>query len=321
MKDKTKRELLALLLTVSVLMLCVPSILRCVHTVEQYYVSKSYLEKSTVPENPKLRAEYQRAQKYNRKLHFDPGQSDPIYNRLLNVDETGLMCVLEIPKIHLTIPVYHGTGKSALASGAGHLKGTSLPVGGRGTNAVIMAHAGVPGNRLFTDLHLLTKGDCFTVSVLARKLTYRVEKIRTIESDDLSDLDGASDKDLCTLITCRPEDGNSTRLLVQGVRVRNATAPSRDAAEPYIVVGVVVFVCLLALVILLEKRHRKQQSGKNEAASGGMGLLLTLCFIIAFVILCFVSISAAMVMVREAILLAAADAVYVLLLFKLADLR
>lgn len=128
------------------------------------------------------------------------------------------MGYLSIDKIAVVLPVYHGTAQSVLQIAAGHLQGSSLPTGGRSTHCVISAHSGMPGARLFTDLALLEVGDTFSLTVLDRVLTYRVDEIHTVEPQNREFLGIHSDADLCTLMTCTPYGINSHRLLVRGSR-------------------------------------------------------------------------------------------------------
>ena len=140
------------------------------------------------------------------------------YNDLLNPEGNGVMGYLSIDKIAVVLPVYHGTVQSVLQIAAGHLQGSSLPTGGRSTHCVISAHSGMPGARLFTDLALLEVGDTFSLTVLDRVLTYRVDEIHTVEPQNREFLGIHSDADLCTLMTCTPYGINSHRLLVRGSR-------------------------------------------------------------------------------------------------------
>ncbi len=140
------------------------------------------------------------------------------YEAALNVDGSGMMGYLEIPQIQVHLPIYHGTADEVLAKGVGHLEGSSLPVGGEGTHAVLTGHRGLPSAALFTDLDRLEEGDCFTVSILGEELTYVVTQIQTVlpeETENLRIVDGV---DQVTLVTCTPYGVNTHRLLVTGTR-------------------------------------------------------------------------------------------------------
>lgn len=143
------------------------------------------------------------------------------YYSLLNPNNDGIMGILEIPKIHQKLPIYHGVGKKALKSGCGHIEGTSLPVGGAGTHAVLASHSGFTNARLFTDLNKLKKGDLFYIQVLNKRLEYEVDKISVVLPSDTSQLAIEKGKDLVTLVTCTPYGVNSHRLLVRGKRIKD----------------------------------------------------------------------------------------------------
>lgn len=154
----------------------------------------------------------------------DPGPKNPYWS-LLDPDGTGVMGYLEIPKISLRLPIYHGTGDAALQKGIGHLAGTSLPVGGSGTHCVLSGHRGLPSALLFTDLDQLETGDIFTLYVLDQRLSYQVDQILVVEPEDVSTLAPEDGKDYVTLVTCTPYGVNTHRLLVRGSRIEDTQEP------------------------------------------------------------------------------------------------
>lgn len=141
------------------------------------------------------------------------------YDKLLEIDGSGVMCYLEIPKINSKLAVYHGISAEVLEKGVGHLQGTSLPVGGESTHAVLSAHRGLPSAKLFTDLDSVAVGDQFYIHVLDEHLAYEVDAINTVLPEEVELLDIEPGKDLVTLITCTPYGVNTHRLLVRGHRV------------------------------------------------------------------------------------------------------
>ena len=145
------------------------------------------------------------------------------YYRQLDITGTGIMGYVGIPKMNVTIPIFHGTSDAVLNLGAGHLEGTSLPIGGVGTHASITAHRGLPSARLFSELNILAVGDRFYITVLDRTLTYEVDRIRVVEPAQIDDLAIDPERDLFTLVTCTPYGVNSHRLLVRGHRVDGGT--------------------------------------------------------------------------------------------------
>lgn len=155
-----------------------------------------------------------------------PEEGSEEYLSCLNLTGDGMMGYVQIPKINIKIPIYHTTSEEVLEKAAGHLPGSSLPVGGEGTHAVISAHRGLPSAALFTDLDRLTEGDYFLLSVLDQTLCYQVDQISVVEPTDTSTLAAEAGQDLVTLLTCTPYGVNSHRLLVRGHRV-----PYEDAAD------------------------------------------------------------------------------------------
>lgn len=137
----------------------------------------------------------------------------------LNIAGDGIMGIVEIPKIDIKLPIYHTTREDVLQVAAGHLEGSSLPVGGASTHAVISAHRGLPSASLFTDLDKLEEGDHFLIHVLNETLCYEVDKISVVKPEETSGLAVEEGKDLVTLLTCTPYGVNTERLLVRGHRV------------------------------------------------------------------------------------------------------
>ena len=142
------------------------------------------------------------------------------YGALLNMTSDGVMGYLEIEKIKLKLPIYHGVSEEALESGVGHLEGTSLPVGGETTHAILFGHRGLPSAKLFTDLDQLEAGDTFQITVLDLVLVYELTQTEVVLPEELNDLTVESGKDQVTLVTCTPYGVNSHRLLIHGERVQ-----------------------------------------------------------------------------------------------------
>lgn len=163
------------------------------------------------------------AEDYNRSLPLEPeyvltGTRLAQYQQLLDADGTGMMGYIDIPRIGVSLPIYHGTDEAVLQAAVGHLEWTSLPVGGSGTHCVLSGHRGLPNATLFTDLDQLEPGDTFTLHVLSRALTYTVREILVVEPEDTQALNIVPGEDLCTLMTCTPYGINTHRLLVRGTR-------------------------------------------------------------------------------------------------------
>jgi sortase A len=210
------------------------------------------------------------AEAYNEKLS---GLTTPIemsdealeeYNKLLDVTGTGIMGYIEIDKIDCKLPIYHTADDEVMQLGAGHLEGTSLPVGGESTHSVICGHRGLPSSKLFTDLDQMEVGDNFVIHILNETLTYEVDQILVVDPDDTSALGIEEGKDLVTLFTCTPYGINTHRLLVRGHRVPNteesvepvSTMSSRTIKASFIIA--VVFIVIMVLVLVVGRKKSKK---------------------------------------------------------------
>lgn len=233
---------------------------------------------------------FKKAKIYNNSLNSKVIITDPFdeeayrsiganYNKVLNVNGKGLMGFVEIPKIDVNLPVYHGTSSKILENYAGHLKNTSMPVGGKGTHAVISAHTGLPDKVFFDNLTDLIKGDIFYMKVLDKTLTYRIDQIKVVLPDETQDLRIIPGEDHVTLLTCTPYGVNTHRLLVRGVRTKYIPAdddsipianqtPFEKAFYfmgckfPYWAVGAVLagFVLLVVIIVIIIVRKNKKKN-------------------------------------------------------------
>lgn len=194
------------------------------------------------------------------------------YNKILKIDETSAMGYIEIPKINCKLTIYHGTSENVLRTGVGHMEGTSLPVGGKGSHCVLSGHRGLPSAKLFTDLDKLTEGDTFSITVLNETFTYEVDRIRVVEPTDLSELQIAEGMDYCTLVTCTPYGINTHRLLVRGHRVDNPDGDANVIADAlqidpvYIAPFVAAPILLLLLIVMLITTRRKPDKANGGTA-------------------------------------------------------
>ena len=216
---------------------------------------------------------------------FDGSDSgeDQTYELLLNPNGDGIMGSIEIPKIHVDLAIYHGTGDEALSSGAGHLRGTSLPVGGENTHAVISGHRGLPSAKLFTDLDQLENGDVFYIHVLNENLEYQVDQIKTVLPTDLDDLEIIPGGDYVTLVTCTPYGVNTHRLLIRGTRipydrVKDVDLAGAGAVEAgsnilqnrlfIMAAALVTFAVVLLLIVVVRAiRQAESRAGLGEDSS------------------------------------------------------
>ena len=220
---------------------------------------------------------FEDAQEYNRKLaqlkypimYYDEIEG---YNDLLNITGNGVMGYVEIPRIDVRLPIYHGTSEGVLQIAAGHMEGTSLPTGGESTHCALSAHRGLPSARLFTDLDKLEVGDTFVLNVIDRVLTYEIDQILIVEPTDVEPLYVTEGEDYCTLVTCTPYGINSHRMLVRGTRTDNAVQDkairvTADAMqiEPVLVAPFVAApILLLMLLMLLIPNPKKRKNRKKK---------------------------------------------------------
>ena len=199
------------------------------------------------------------------------------YHNLLNLNGLGIMAYIEIPKIKVSLPIYHGTSNEVLQIAVGHLDWSSLPIGGASSHAAVSGHRGLASARLFTDLPKLEKGDVFYVRVLNELLTYEVDQIKTVKPDEGDDLKIEEGKDYFTLITCTPYGINTHRLLVRGHRISNTEEArkvyvSSEAVriEPLVVMPIIAapIISLLVLLVFIitdlrDSRDPKKQKPKS----------------------------------------------------------
>lgn len=204
------------------------------------------------------------------------------YDSQLNLSGNGIMGYIKIPKISVELPIYHGTGSDSLDRGAGHLLGSSLPVGGESVHSIITGHSGMASQKLFTDLEQLEAGDVFYLHVLDAVLAYQVRELYTVLPHDTTQLGIVQGQDLCTLITCTPTGVNTHRLLVQGERipyeqareVQAVTVSQEEEPESHwedqywlgIQLGFIAMVSvilLLNVVLIIRKKLPKQTRRKG----------------------------------------------------------
>ena len=230
-------------------------------------------------------AERNKAEDYNEALlpcvlpdSFALAESsgvDPVYMNTLNIAGDEMMGSVEIPKINIKIPIYHTTEEDVLNKGAGHLEGSSLPVGGANTHAVISAHRGLPSASLFTDLDQMKVGDHFLLHVLDETLCYEVDKISVVKPEDTSALAVEDGQDLVTLLTCTPYRVNTERLLVRGHRVpyveeevkEEKTVLSGSSLHTNYLLWVFVGLSVTALFVFV--LYLKETKLKRRANKGG----------------------------------------------------
>lgn len=226
-------------------------------------------------------AEWEKARAYNDALLpcilpdsfavAEASDEDEEYMSALNLAGDGIMGSVEIPKIDITLPIFHTTEEDVLEQAAGHLEGSSLPVGGESTHAVISAHRGLPSAALFTDLDKLEEGDHFLLHILDDTLCYEVDQITVVEPEETDTLAVVEGEDLVTLLTCTPYGVNSHRLLVRGHRVPYVPEEVEDESTSgislhtsyllWVAVGLAVTGAVVAVL------YRREKKIRNAAAS------------------------------------------------------
>lgn len=219
---------------------------------------------------------FQAAQEYNEKLRrlgapfSEHEQLSELYYSVLDVAGNGIIGYINIPKINVNLPIYHGTSDSVLNVAAGHLEGSSLPIGGEARHSVLSAHRGLPSAKLFTDLDELEVADIFTITVLNQVLTYEVDQILIVEPTQMEALNVAAGQDYCTLLTCTPYGINSHRMLVRGHRVENiddrviVVTPDAQKIPTYYVipaVGVPLLFIVLFIMLVASGGHKPKKTG------------------------------------------------------------
>lgn len=238
---KKRKIILGLALLAAAILTCLyPLISNYTAAKYQSFVQSRYERKVQTMDNTQIDEMRQAALAYNRMLIPGTGstlsfavetlrQAEKDYEQLLNVRGDGIMGYVEIPKINVELPIYHGTGDDSLDRGVGHLLGSSMPVGGETSHTVLTAHSGLAGKRLFSDLDQLEIGDIFYLHVLDETMAYMVMEINTVLPEDTSKLTILPEHDVCTLVTCTPYGVNTHRLMVRGTRIANDQAQQQLA--------------------------------------------------------------------------------------------
>lgn len=239
-----------------------------------------------------LAAEREKAIIYNQQLlngravvtdPFDPDAERPTdedYNNVLNLSGDGVMATINIPKIHVELPVYHTTDSDVLEHGVGHLEGTSVPIGGESTHCVLSGHTGLPTMKIFDNLDQLEVGDYFVISVLGEDHAYEVTSVEVVLPDETDSLVIEQGRDLCTLVTCTPYGINSHRLLVHAERCEvpaewldkgeadfpsGYTEPPDKALLPSVLLGLLLAALVIGAYVLISKLRSRGRGGSGSA--------------------------------------------------------
>ena len=274
MKKYLSTIILFLVLIIGLSLVLYPTFADWWNSFHQSKAVASYVEQVSNMDDEKYQEIWSAAWEYNQSLIDRPNsyllseEQRENYNALLDIGGNGVMGYIEIPKLDVVLPLYHGTEEGILQVAIGHLDWTSLPVGGESSHCVVSGHRGLPSARLFTDLDKMEVGDTFLLRVLDEVLTYEVDQIRIVEPQETDDLLIVEGEDLVTLVTCTPYGINTHRMLVRGHRietqeekvVRRVTSDAIQI-EPVIVAPFVAAPILFALLVVLmipKSKRRKE---------------------------------------------------------------
>lgn len=276
MKPKKKRISTRFLYIVGVL-LCAFPLLSSIYTgVEQNNMLSTYKSEVTATDTQTIKKQVELAHEYNEALFQISNSSvgdmstdilsDESYNSILDITGKGIIGTIEIPKIDVNLPIYHGTDDDVLSNGIGHIQTSSFPVGGINTRTVVSGHRGLPNAKLFTRLDELVKNDLFYFKVGGKTLAYKIYKIEVVKKDEAPDVIGIEEgKDLATMITCTPYGINTHRLIITGKRVpynpkkKRAINPKRMSLREIAFTAlpfVIVFILLVKYVLKKRKERR-----------------------------------------------------------------
>lgn len=260
----------------------------------QSEIHTSYEEEMQEIDNSAINIAKEKAIKYNEQLvpgvrEVEAFSSDGIeqalesYGDQLNHTGNGIMGYIEIPKMAITLPIYHGTNEATLELGVGHLVGSSLPIGGISTHSLLTGHSGMANQKMFSDLPEMKIGDVFFIDILNETLAYQVDQIVTVLPEDTSYLQIEQGEDYCTLITCTPFGINTHRLLVRGTRIPYIEEEKVQVEQIFqeeksastwtqqytlgLVLGVILVILAAVLAIIINKR--KQNRNLSATIIGG----------------------------------------------------
>lgn len=206
-------------------LICIfPVISNIVERQRQADAVATYRQTMEKEDEKEIEEKWRQANEYNEMLFQAKGgiveeTEEKKYEELLNIHGTDIMGSLEIPKIQVELPIYHGTEDEVLSNGIGHLEGTSLPIGGENTHSVLTGHRGLPSSKLLVRLDEMKIGDLFFIHTYKEVMAYKVEEIMVVKPEDTAWMEIKGEKDLVSLVTCTPFGINSHRLIVTGHRV------------------------------------------------------------------------------------------------------
>lgn len=262
MKPKKKRIPTRFLYIVGVL-LCAFPLLSSIYTgVEQNNMLSTYKSEVTATDTQTIEEQVELAHEYNEALFQISNSSvgdmstdilsDESYNSILDITGKGIIGTIEIPKIDVNLPIYHGTEDDVLSNGIGHIQTSSFPVGGINTRTVVSGHRGLPNAKLFTRLDELVKNDLFYFKVGGKTLAYKIYKIEVVKKDEAPDVIGIEEgKDLATMITCTPYGINTHRLIITGKRVPYNPKKKKAIKAEFMSLREIAFTALPFVIVFI----------------------------------------------------------------------
>lgn len=271
-RNNGKRFLIVTIFLIGFSMSCYPFVASWFMAHDQSQIVGTYASDSKALSKEDKEQMIKEAQQYNSLLYqikgAIAGDSEKIlshenYEKLLDISNNKIMATLEIPKINVDLPVYHGTDDKELSIGVGHMEGTSLPVGGNNTHSVLTGHRGLPSAKLFTRLDELNKGDLFFVNVLDQTLAYQIEEIQVVEPDEVDSIEIQPDQDLMSLVTCTPYGINTHRMIVTGHRVEYNEKDKQEIKQAIPSIRELLFILIpigfMGILIVLIRSERKEK--------------------------------------------------------------
>lgn len=270
-----------LILLVALSVLLYPTVSNYLYEKNSSRVVNNYDETMAKMEETERQELLEEAREYNAGLVGSGGvsgdtfhtqvETTPEYDELLNMDSSGMMGYITIPKIEVELPIYHGTSEAVLQAGVGHFPSSSLPVGGESSHAVLTGHRGLPSKLLFTDLDEMEVRDIFYIKVLGETFAYQVDQILTVLPSETDALQIEEGKDYVTLVTCTPYAVNTHRLLVRGHRIpyEEAVQQVPDEVSRQIplairaLAGAVIFLLVVFIIYQIRKRLRAAKARKK----------------------------------------------------------
>ena len=256
MKRFIEKALPFIILLTGVFLLLYPTVSEHINSMHRSHAIKAYNDAVEDMSNDEREAVIDEAHEFNKKIASTSGvlfhpELVKGYEDTLDITGTGIMGYINIDKIGVELPIYHSVDENVLQIAAGHLPGTSLPVGGESTHCVISGHRGLPSARLFTDLDKMELGDIFKITVMSEVLTYQVDQILVVKPYDVESRFVEDGQDYCTLFTCTPYGVNTHRLLVRGKRIETVEEYHAYIASDVFIISPMIIAAAIAIPVLI----------------------------------------------------------------------